>query len=457
MPYDRFMQLSYRVGRPVIDPNQPSEALVLAEIQAPIEDRPSRPPVHFALVLDRSGSMNGEKLAIAKDAVRRVLAQLQPDDRISLVAFDSEVEVIAAAVDGSDKALLHARVSSLVTGGNTNLSGGWLAASEILLREQGGQPSRIVMLTDGRANEGVTNPDDLAGMTRGLADRGIATSTVGVGRDYSEQLLDAMASSGNGNFYHLDAIDTAAKAFLAEFGELAQLFAQNVRLRISPAPNVELAAVLHEYPCDADAAGLTVRLGDLHCGELRPVLCRFACRPGSGEAEITAFTLRYHQVAGGVAVKEVSTFVKLAYALVDPSEPLDPIVATNLAICAANNARTRAAEALRRGDNDAACSALGEAMPSLMQLGLHDEARALEATVASIHEDAAMSSKRLHMHRSSSTPEQTDAEEAAARGWYGYGRWSSPYWFIGPEPGMKKAEGDNARGAYRRVAGARTR
>ena len=170
-----------------------SEHSVHAMLELTFPDPPAgkdRLPLHVALVLDRSGSMSGEKIRVAKVAVEEAISRLRPDDRFSVVVYDDVVDVVIESTRASAEARRGAieRLRSVDARGSTNLGEGWLRGCEQVaghLVERG--VNRCLLLTDGLANIGITDPEALASHAAELRARGVSTSTFGVGNDFDER------------------------------------------------------------------------------------------------------------------------------------------------------------------------------------------------------------------------------------------------------------------------------
>ena len=167
---------------------------------------PSRAPINVMLVLDRSGSMGGAPLAAAIEAAQRFAGFLGANDRLGVVAFDDEVRVIASPSAGGDPSVRNA-IGQIRAGGSTNLSGGWLKAFELARLGIVDGVNRIVLLTDGQANAGLTDSGALAAMVRSGAESGVSTTCIGFGAGFNEDLLQALGREGRGNYWYVEHDD----------------------------------------------------------------------------------------------------------------------------------------------------------------------------------------------------------------------------------------------------------
>src|SRR5687768_15260870 len=246
-------------------------AMLKLEGQAPTSDNRIR--LNLSVVLDRSGSMAGAKLGAARDAAAMLIRRLHPNDTVSVVAYDDDVITVAEPATGGTQASLPQQVQAIQAGGSTNLSGGWLRGRELVARvKREGGVNRVVLLTDGLANVGITAPDQLLGLCRTACGAGITTTTIGFGADYDEKLLRGMADAGGANTWYIERPDQATDVFAEELEGLLSLSAQNVSVEIRPAEQVTLTAVRHEYPTTKVPGGLRLELGDIYAREPKSVL-----------------------------------------------------------------------------------------------------------------------------------------------------------------------------------------
>lgn len=277
--------------------------LELSFLEAPVADE--RAPLHVALVLDRSGSMAGEKLEATKACAAHLVCRLRPDDELAVVAFDDQVTLVAPLA-GVDPDRLSAAIDGIWAGGSTNLSGGWLKGLEELGRATGDGPRAVVLLTDGQANVGVVEPARLVAMTSGARGTGAFTSTIGFGDGFDEDLLSDMADAGGGNAHFAAGPEDAPAIFAEEFDGLASTVAQNVSVEVGPGPDVEVLAVLNDHPATPVPGGLQLALGDAWGGDHRRIVLRLGIPAVAelGPRKVADVCIRWTDVTGVPALHE---------------------------------------------------------------------------------------------------------------------------------------------------------
>jgi len=222
------------LDREVLPAGEPQRAVVKVTLDAPEPPpRADRPPVNLCIVLDRSGSMSGEKIERAKEAAIEALRRLEPRDLFSMVIYDTSVETIVPAQPARELEWIEGRIRQIQPGGSTALFGGVSqGAAEVRKHLEGGYINRIILLSDGLANVGPDSPADLARLGRSLIKERISVSTVGVGTDYNEDLMTQLAQASDGNTYFVEASVDLPRIFAAELGNVLSVVARDVVIEI---------------------------------------------------------------------------------------------------------------------------------------------------------------------------------------------------------------------------------
>jgi Ca-activated chloride channel family protein len=309
--------------------------------------RADRAPLNLALIVDRSGSMQGDKLRNVKRAAGHVLDLLDERDRVAVVAYDDQVNLIAASerMTGQARGDLKRRIDELRPGGWTDLSGGWLTGCREVadhLAEQG--VNRALLLTDGLANRGITDIEELMHHARELRKRGVSTSTFGVGLDFNEQLLEALAEQGGGHFYYIERPEQIPDVFRRELGELLTVVAREVFLSIAVPRGVSLE-LLGDLAHERAGDRLRVFLGDMCAGERRVLYTRALTPPDApGTSVVLRGDLGYADLDG----KTATVAAELAFSYAREAEVLlAPIYKELLARAGEVEMAAAAAQALK--------------------------------------------------------------------------------------------------------------
>lgn len=275
------LKLTAQWDNPVVPAGQEAERVLLLEVTAPEQTVSSaqRAPINLGLVIDRSGSMAGGRLAAAREAALGIAGALTDRDRLTVVAFDDAVEVLldGVAMDSVGRAQAQRRIAGIRTGGCTNLAGGWFEAARSLaevLEHTGDADAHLLVLSDGRANEGICEPKVLQQHAAELASCGIRTSAVGIGAGYSPLQLDALVEGGQGSLHDAETGADIIDVVTGELCELRALVARDVRLTLQP-PAAAQVELLSDTRVERGTAGvMRFSLGSLAGGSSRPVALR---------------------------------------------------------------------------------------------------------------------------------------------------------------------------------------
>ena len=310
-------RLRVRLDRTQIDGHRDTTAFLVVEIAAPeLEDNTPRPdqPLNFGLVIDASGSMAGatvdghgdnndsSRIEAAKRAASGIVERLEDADILSVVSFadDTLTHIATMPMSNGGRASAIDAIGSVHTRGCTDLNGGWLKGAEHVARymeEQSGARNRVLLLSDGHANQGVVEPDLLASTAAGLRNRGIYTSTVGIGLDYSTAQLEVLAEFGGGMMHHAEHAEDIVAVILAELNDMRTAVLDDLEVVVSQhgddgiddsgngSPYLDISSI--GYNSQNEAGVVTTPLGSLVSGASRRVVFRLDVSPTQSRSDAT--------------------------------------------------------------------------------------------------------------------------------------------------------------------------
>ncbi|MBA3460269.1 MAG: VWA domain-containing protein [Deltaproteobacteria bacterium] len=252
------------------------EQFIAVSITTPGATSQVRPPLSVAVVIDRSGSMSGEPMENAKAAAARLVGELGPDDAFTVVTYSSGDEVVYPMnrATAEHKAAARSAINRIYDDGGTCISCGLTrGAGELARSPISGGLQRIVLISDGQANEGIYDRSELAQLAANTAARGVSITALGVGLDFDEVTMQRIAEVGRGRYYFVEDTAQLAQMFSRELGGLADTVAADVRLLVDGGPGVKIVSAIG-YPMEQQGDWTIVSIPDLRAGETRKVVLR---------------------------------------------------------------------------------------------------------------------------------------------------------------------------------------
>ncbi|HEX8111609.1 MAG TPA: VWA domain-containing protein, partial [Kofleriaceae bacterium] len=262
-----------------------------------------RPSLSLAIVIDRSGSMSGAPIEHAKAAALAMIRQLDGGDAFSVVSYSSSARTVLAIQRATEanKEAARAAIETIDAGGGTCISCGLEAgAAEVARSPIAAGLRRMLLISDGQANAGVYNRDELAGLAAHTAARGVSISTAGVGLDFDEATMRRLAEVGRGNYYFVEDTVALSAMFGHELATTSQTVASDIFLSVTSRPGIRVEDA-YGYPLTRLADGVVrVPVADLRAGEVRKIVLRIRVAAGhTGALDLADLRLDWRRVGGG--------------------------------------------------------------------------------------------------------------------------------------------------------------
>lgn len=293
-PVNTAVGLDTRLGNPQIAVNG-GEAWLQIGLRARDAAAQSIAPLNLALVIDRSGSMNTpDKMPYLKKSLGVFLHSLAPNDLITIVTYSNNAEILVGTQPVGDGRWIENAVNGIVPNGGTNLNAGLVLGLEQVSRSFDERRSnRVILLTDGIANQGITDPVTIAATAKAYNDRGIYLATIGLGQEYNDALLTQLAQQGKGGYHFVGSAADMDKIFRQEVSGIIQKAAADVSVTFVPEPGVSVISITG-YDRTPPAGALTIKLQDMGTGDTQIVLAHVTVPPGSaGMRTLANVQLRY--------------------------------------------------------------------------------------------------------------------------------------------------------------------
>lgn len=359
-------------SHPYVHRGSDGEVLVNLQVKGQEIRALERAPVNLVLVIDRSGSMSeAGKMEYAKEAAKSIISGLGSGDRIGIVAYSTEVESIYPIQFLKDKQSALSVVDSLYPTDSTNLSGGLTSGIDqlkSLVNE--GYVDRVILLSDGLANVGITDIDELGRIAGRAAEKGVHITTMGLGLNYDENLMMNIAEHGAGNYYFIESPTQLTRIFEKEFGQILATVAKDSVIYLSLAPGVQIKNI-YGYTHTMKDGKVQIRLGEIFSGQERDILVKMnAPTDNPGKHQLVSASLEFTDILGGK--QSVSLQKELTYEVTEDmnkvaSNENKEVTARGVSVDAAYE-MYQATTYYENGDRDSALDNLGSALGRIIKL-----------------------------------------------------------------------------------------
>jgi Ca-activated chloride channel homolog len=373
------MRANFALDYDVLTVEQPQRLYLMAYLTAgPAPSDRQRRPLNLSLVIDRSGSMAGDKIEYTRQAAQMLVQNLGMNDMFSIVLYNDHVETLLPPERVQRKDVINQQIRNIKPGGTTNLSGGWLQGCGLVAQHQKPDAlNRVILMTDGLANRGVTSSEKLVSMAQQKRAEGISTTTMGLGSDFNEDLLMQMANAGGGAFYFIESPEVTPVIFQEELQGLLSVVGQNLTISLDQTEYINEVRQLNAYPMQKHGRRVTCRLGDVFGDEIKALLLELTipALKEIGTRQIATLRFEYDELTEGGSrhqMYEMPVMVNVATASAFAPTTFNRDVRRSVLLLSAAQARRSAVEAADKGRYAEAAKHLRDAVRTIEEAGFSD-------------------------------------------------------------------------------------
>jgi len=389
---DRQVQVSSDLATPVMEAGRVQNAFIKISLTGfEQEGDEQRTPANVALVLDKSGSMSGQKIEQAREAAVMAIQRLNSDDIVSVVTYDDTVHVVVPATKAQDKQAISKKIRSIRSGGSTALFAGVSkGAQELRKFISENRVNRVILLSDGLANVGPQSASELGQLGMSLGKEGISVTTIGLGLGYNEDLMTQLAGYSDGNHAFVENAQDLARIFQYEFGDVLSVVAQGVDIQIDCADGVKPLRILGRNS-RIDGNRVHTRLNQLYSEQEKYIILEVevpASQAGS-ERELADVKVSYNNLAlNKVETKRNQVNVSFSQSQEEIKDNLNKVVYEDSVEQVVNEDSKKAIKLRDKGDVSGARELLQNSASMLGSMAAEFDSSRLKKQEEEILEDA---------------------------------------------------------------------
>jgi len=294
------VQFEWKLGNPYLLKNGDGSVFLDLRVTGKTLPNQDRKRMNLVLVVDRSGSMGSEnKLEQVKSAAAQIINHMNASDRLAVVIYDDSVQTLIPSSSVENKEHFKELIAGLSPGGSTNLCGGLMQGFEEARRNfSRDHVNRIVLLSDGLANAGIIEPDQIAAQAKLIRENSVSVSSMGVGIDYNESLMANIADSSGGNYYYISSETNMAEIFRREWNLMQSTVASGARITMGLREGIDVIDVAG-FQYQTSGNKLTIEVPDISSGESKRILVQLRAPAGTTRVvDLGTGSLTYTDLTG---------------------------------------------------------------------------------------------------------------------------------------------------------------